>query len=177
MTRTIRDAAGRPIHVGDIVGGSTNFPRATVTGEVTEIGPRRVQLTVATVSAARKDAPRVGSSLWLPARLVFLVHAKTPQVQTVVIEHGQVTSVRWTGKAADLRAVAEFAGRDLIGALDGEDGWTLLLRTSKGFTNPEVVPPGWFVLRPSSGRHRACDPTIYAASYAPTATAHVARSA
>ena len=96
-------------------------------------------------------------------------------MQAVVARLGQVTSLRWSGQCEDLAAAAEFAGRDLIAAADGGDGWTLFLRGHKARHSPDVVPPGWFILRPPmKGRHRACDPTAFVTSYAPIAIAHTA---
>lgn len=174
MERTIRDAAGRTVQAGDTVGGTTGIPQSTVIGYVVEVSYSRLRLIVTSVSTSHRNGPKVGTELWMPGRRAFLIHANIPQVQTVRATSGHVTSLRWTGKASDLPAAVQFAGADLIGALDGEDGWTLFLRTSKARSaNPDAVLPGWFILRPPvKGRHRGCDPATYASSYAPIATEH-----
>lgn len=171
MSRTIRDAAGRTVVIGDVVGGTTLPPRPfTVTGEVAEIDDSRVRVTVATASASGRLLPGVGAPVWLPARQIFLIHSQTPQTQQLRLERDEVTSMRWAGNPQALPLAAQFAGIDLIGAVETTDGWTLLLRASKTTNHPDLVPPGWFIVRPSrSGRLRACGPVQYAANFTPAA--------
>lgn len=169
MSRTIRDAAGRTVVVGDTVGGTTAPPRpVTVTGQVAEIDHSRVRVKVTVASGSGVCVPAAGAPVWLPARQMFLVHSRAPQTHQARPERGQVTSMWWSGKAEDLPLAARFAGIDLIGALEGTDGWTLLLRAAKDRAFPYLVLPGWFILRASrGGRHRACDPAQHATNYAP----------
>lgn len=171
MPRTIRDAAGRTVVIGDTVGGTTAQPRpVTVTGEVIEIDHSGVLLTVATASASGRAVPAADATVWLPARQMFLVHARAPQAQQARPRPGRVISMRWSGKIGDLPLAARFAGTDLIGALEGTGGWTLLLSLAKDKAHPDLVLPGWWILRPPRrARHRACDPVQYAANYAPAA--------
>lgn len=172
MPSAIRDAAGRVVQVGDIVGGVTSSPgQITIVGEVTEVWPTSVLVAVTTAAVpGKKEVPAVGAAVRLLARRMFLIHGRATQGQQVRAVSGPIAAFRWTGKQEDMAQVIEFVGEDLIGALVGDDGLTLLLRVNKRKPAPELVPPGWFILRPPGrGRHRACDPRHYAIAYAPIA--------
>lgn len=172
MPRAIRDAAGRAVHIGDTVGGVTSSPgQITITGEVTQLWPGRVLVAVATASApGKKDAPAPGSAVLLSARRMFLIHGQAIQEQQVRAIGGPIASMRWSGRREDLQLALDFAGQDLIGAVLGGDGLTLLLRVSTAKPQPRLAPPGWFILRPPGRvRPRACHPEHYAIAYAPVA--------
>lgn len=176
MARAIRDAAGRAVHVGDTVGGVTPAPgHVTITGEVDEVRTGRVLVAVATAAAGTTPAdslelPAAGTLVWLPARRMFLIHGQAVQGQQVRSVTGPLKSLHWSGRRGDIQHAATFTGDDLIGAVLGNDGFTLLLRVSKARPKPELVPPGWFILRPPGRvRARACDPEHYATAYAPIA--------
>lgn len=174
MARALRDAAGRAVQVGDTVGGVTTPPgQITITGEVIRVGTSRVLVDVATAAAPvrGREVPAPGSSVWLSARRMFLIHGQAMQGQQVRSVAGPLKSMQWSGRRDDLTQAATFTGADLIGAVIGSDGgFTLLLRVSKARPKPELVPPGWFILRPPGRvRARACDPEHYARAYAPIA--------
>lgn len=172
MPSAIRDAAGRAVRVGDIVGGVTATPgQITIVGEVTEIWPTSVLVAVTTAAVpGKKEVPAAGAAVPLLARRMFLIHGHATQGQQVHAVNGPLAAFRWSGKQQDMTRAIEFAGEDLIGALVGGDGLALLLRASKAKPTPELVPPGHFILRPPGrGRHRACNPRHYAIAYAPIA--------
>lgn len=173
MARALRDAAGRAVQVGDTVGGVTPAPgQVTITGEVVEVGTGRVLVAVATAAttAPGREVPAAGTPVWLTARRMFLIHGQAIQGQQVRAVAGPLKSMRWSGRHQDIPAAVAFIGEDLIGAVLGGDGFTLLLRLNKARPKPELVPPGWFILRPPGRvRARACDPDYYASAYAPIA--------
>lgn len=177
MARTIRDAADRLVEVGDVVGGTTLEPSpVTVIGEVDCIAHGQVRVKVATVSARGRKTPAVDPAVWLPARHMFLIRGAFQRRQ--LNASGGVVSMRWSGLSEDLPYAREFVGTDLVGAVQDDDGCTLLIRAGKSRPDPELVPPGWFVLCAlGHNRRRACDPAYHATAFstaAPDSAAHPA---
>lgn len=178
MSRTIRDAANRPVQVGDVVGGTTLEPSpVTITGEVDRIARGQVRVKVATTSARSRKAPVADSVVWLPARRMFLIHGAVQRRQLRVVR-GSVISMCWSGKTEDLPHAREFVGTDLIGAVEDDDGYTLLIRAGKHRPDPDLVPPGWFILCAlGHNRRRVCEPAYHAATFptaAPDSASHSA---
>lgn len=170
MARTTRDVAGRLVQEGDTVGGTTINPGYTLTGTVVEVGQSRLLVSVITASVTnrRHTPPAAGAEVWLPVTRTFLIHSVT---RPGLAQQTQVMSLLWSGNGRDLAAARNFVGAQLVGAVAATDGGIrLLLRTAKNGQLPELVRPGWFVVRPpKGGRHHACDPVHYLANYTPAA--------
>jgi hypothetical protein len=173
MTRTLLDAAGRTVHVGDTVGGITVKPgQFTVTGEVREVGQHRVLVSVLTAAPPGKKTPQTGDPVWLPARTLFLIYGRAIQGQQVRTVAGPITTMRWSGDPNDIEEAATFVGRRLVGAIVGTDGTALLIRLHKHKPTPQICPPGYFLLHPPDHRvMRICTPEHFNTAYAPLAPA------
>lgn len=72
-----RDAVGRPLAIGDVVGGTTSSRyQATVTGKITAIGKSGLTLQVLTSSREGSFGPSAGDSLRITQDRVFLIDSR-----------------------------------------------------------------------------------------------------
>lgn len=69
----IRDAVGRVVGEGDVVGGTTSGRyQATISGPVLKLGKGRVKVDVER-SSRNSCAATVGDQVWIDASRIFLV--------------------------------------------------------------------------------------------------------
>lgn len=76
----VRDAVGRPVHVGDTVGGTTPDHQTTLVGPVLKIAKGRVRIRVTNLPRRREDGLSNADETWLTTDRVFRVHRASERV-------------------------------------------------------------------------------------------------
>lgn len=70
----LRDAAGRPVHVGDIIGGTTSGRyQATIIGPIVKIGKGQVKVQVTGPAGDGAYRPKTDDEKWISTSRIFLV--------------------------------------------------------------------------------------------------------
>lgn len=109
---TLLDAAGKPISVGDTVGGTTSGRyQATIMGPIVSLGTGRVRIRVTTGPGHHGMRPDDGDLVWISASRVFLI---TPAADTNRTTNSPalteiITEAHTAGRACGLREAASHA--------------------------------------------------------------------
>lgn len=75
MTRTICDATGRTIALGDTVGGTTSGRyQSTITGPIIQTGADKIKLIVTNHATVGSQRAQNGDDVWISTDRVYLVH-------------------------------------------------------------------------------------------------------
>lgn len=78
------DAAGRPVRIGDVVGGTTSGRyQGTIIGTVRKVGKTKVQVLV--TQGAGHARPSPGDERWIAADRIFLIRSAQPDAEQLAV--------------------------------------------------------------------------------------------